>query len=159
MTSGAAMSVAQASITLLGVDLVEGGRVVVSGMSQQFLPQQLSVIVGPPKSGQLSLLRQIAGREPSHKGSVVIGALPLDELDPADYQQQVTFFCEPPLLAQLQLCRAPIVLLADPTAGLGPQSARSVIDALVELAKERTVICSTGEPALIAAADHVVSLD
>jgi ABC-type transport system involved in cytochrome bd biosynthesis fused ATPase/permease subunit len=158
MTSGAAMSVAQASITLLGVDLVEDGRVVVSGMSQQFLPQQLSVIVGPPKSGQLSLLRQIAGREPSHKGSVVIGALPLEELDYDDYQQQIIWFCEPPLLTQLKLCRAPIVLLADPTMGLEPKAARLVVEALADLSKERTVICSTNEPALLAVADHAVLL-
>lgn len=61
-------------------------------------------------------------------------------------------------LARAFLSCAPVVMLDEPTANCDAETERLIVNAISELAKDRTVICASHSPALIEAAHHVVTL-
>jgi len=61
-------------------------------------------------------------------------------------------------MARAILRNAPILLLDEPTTQLDPDAEAEFIDLLKALAKEKTVVIATHSPALITAADNIVTL-
>jgi zinc/manganese transport system ATP-binding protein len=62
-------------ITLDGVELRHGARVIVSGLSGRFEPGSLTALVGPNGAGKTTLLRALAGLHPLSAGRIDRGTL------------------------------------------------------------------------------------
>jgi ABC-type multidrug transport system fused ATPase/permease subunit len=61
-------------------------------------------------------------------------------------------------LARTLLCRAPVLLLDEPTTGLDGREAARLVVTLRELARTRSVVVASHDPILLAAADRLVDL-
>jgi ATP-binding cassette, subfamily C, bacterial CydD len=61
-------------------------------------------------------------------------------------------------LTRAMLKNAPLVILDEPTAHLDDAGRQTVIAALRSMAGQRTVVIASHDPAVLAAADHVVDL-
>jgi ATP-binding cassette, subfamily C, bacterial CydD len=61
-------------------------------------------------------------------------------------------------LTRAMLKNAPLVILDEPTAHLDEAGRQTVIAALRSMAGQRTVVIASHDPAVLAAADHVVDL-
>ena len=61
-------------------------------------------------------------------------------------------------LARAFVKDSPVVLLDEPTAGLDGETEQAVVDAVRRLARDRTVVVVAHRPALVSAADDVVTL-
>jgi len=61
-------------------------------------------------------------------------------------------------LARALATRLPVVLLDEPTTGLDPVSKQRVIDALIRLRGQRSLLCVSHDPDVIAVADQVVRM-
>ena len=62
-------------------------------------------------------------------------------------------------LARALATRMPVVLLDEPTVGLDPVSKQRVIDALIRLRGQRSLLCVSHDPDVIAVADSVIRVD
>lgn len=60
-------------LSMSGVELVRGGRVIVTGATLQAQPGELIVLRGPSGSGKTTILRALAGLDPVSSGTIDIG--------------------------------------------------------------------------------------
>ncbi|NSC22668.1 thiol reductant ABC exporter subunit CydD [Streptomyces albus subsp. chlorinus] len=179
-------------------------------------PGETVAVTGPSGGGKSTLLSVLLGFTPATEGRVRVGDVPLADLDPAAWHQQIAWVPQHPYLfagtiadnvrlarpddtvddaavaralaeagapdldparelgesgaglsagqrRRVALARAfladrPLVLLDEPTAALDGATESAVLEAVRRLSADRTVVLVTHRPALLAAADHVLTL-
>ena len=137
-------------------------------------PGEITVLVGANGSGKSTALRVLLGLVAPDEGEALLGDVPISELDPDWWWDQVRWVPQvaplPPAgeglslgeaqrvaLARALDSSAQVYLLDEPTAHLDALSEAEVVSSLREKARAgATVVVVSHRPALIEAADRVV---
>ena len=86
------------SVRLRGVTVRHGGQAVLDRLDLDLPPGSRTAVVGPSGVGKTSLLEVLLGFRTPDAGEVVVGGVPLPELDPAAWRAKIGYLPERPWL-------------------------------------------------------------
>jgi len=84
------MTATRGKLALRDLEVVRGGRVLVSRLNLDAMPGELIALQGPSGSGKTTILRAIAGLDPFEKGTIEVGDATLEggrRPDPSMWQR------------------------------------------------------------------------
>ncbi|GAB3197000.1 hypothetical protein GCM10027261_21110 [Geodermatophilus arenarius] len=86
------------SVALRGVTLRYGGRTALADVDLELPPRSRTALVGPSGAGKSTLARLLLGLAAPDEGAVLVGGVPLTELDPDAWRARVAYVPERPWL-------------------------------------------------------------
>ena len=141
----------------------EESRPVLQGVSLTCPERSLTALVGPSGSGKTTLTRLVARFWDVSEGSVSIGGVDVRDMRPDELMQQLSRLSggerQRVAIARALLKDSPIVLFDEATAALDAENEAAIVEAMHELARDRTVIAIAHRLSTIAAADQIAVLE
>ena len=86
------------AVALRGVTVRYGGRTALDGVDLDLPPCSRTALVGPSGAGKTTAVRLLLGLAEPDAGTVLVGGVPLGELDPASWRSRVAHVPERPWL-------------------------------------------------------------
>eukprot|EP00913_Durusdinium_trenchii_P010297 g9658.t1 len=131
---------------------------------------EMTALVGTSGSGKSSLINLIQGFYSVQKGEVLVDGVPLEDLDPAWFRDQLGIVGQDRQRQRLAIARAilrdpPILVLDEPTSALDPSTSRLVSLALREAQwsrkrrQRRTLLVIAHRLSTVKDAEQIVVLD
>ena len=89
-----------ATVTVSGLTVTHPGRDVpaLRDLSLTLRPGRVTALTGPSGAGKSTLLSALLGFTRPDRGSIVVGGVPLEQLDPADWHRRIAWLPQQPAL-------------------------------------------------------------